>query len=97
MAKAIRLRPEVRKFAEAMELNLRRHDSTKGGSEGWHEMSISYLYRRSKEELMELASSILEESPSVLNEAADCANFLMMLVDVCLMSGGYTERGVPDV
>lgn len=88
----IRLRPEVKTFATAMELNLRRHDRVKGGSKEWRKEDIAHFYKRAKEELMELASSILEGSPSVLNEAADCANFLMMIADKCRLLEDDEEK-----
>ena len=79
MPKGIRLRPEVRKFAEAMEQKLRQNDF----KSPWCDCDVDWLYRKAKGELLELAGSILEKSSSVLNEAADCANYLMMIADNC--------------
>lgn len=71
------IRREVMKFAEAMECKLQENER-KGG---WKEMSPKELLGRIDEELTELKQcrSRFEQ----LGEAADVANFLMMLCDVC--------------
>ena len=80
----LELRPEVLRFAEAMELRLRAND-WKGG---WnHEMPQSLL-NRARDEVQEL-DDVVDEicgmglSPeriaAVWSEAGDAANFLMMV------------------
>ena len=72
------LRPEVYEFAFAMEKKLRENDN-KGG---WKNCSWSYLQHRLNEELKELDFEVAFGTPlSTLLEAADVANFLMMMVD----------------
>ncbi len=72
------LRPEVLAFALAMEKRLRENDH-KGG---WHEASDQYLLRRLYEEVIELQWALAEpQEDNVIREAADVANFSMMLAD----------------
>lgn len=84
MPKRIRLRPEVRKFAEAMELKLRKHDEDYSG---WGDLTSGSLYTKARQELTELANAILSYNGdngswnTILEEAADVANFLMMICD----------------
>jgi hypothetical protein len=89
-----RWRIEVVAFADAMERKLRENDH-KGH---WDDCQVEYLLRRLREETKELAtvagdrdarSLTNEEEAAVVNEAADVANFAMMVADVCggLMSG----------
>ena len=77
----ITLRPEVQWFAEQMERKLREND-WKGG---WQVDSYQSLCQRLKEEgseLEQLIPSVLKDSPShVIGEAADVANFAMMIAD----------------
>lgn len=74
------LRPPVRAFARAMEEQLRANDH-KGG---WDDCSLQYLRDRMDVELWELKRA-LRRSPvnllEVMEETADVANFLMMVVD----------------
>lgn len=81
------LRPEVRRFAEAMELKLRKHDKDYCG---WKNCQQSYLYERARQEFSEFVSEVrlCEKAvtgdyslTSCLSEAADVANFLMMICD----------------
>lgn len=72
------LRPEVRAFAAAMEKQLRANDH-KGG---WQEEKVLWLLGRLREETDEL-SNALECRDCVLAEAADVANFAMMIADNC--------------
>lgn len=74
------IRPEVMKFAEAMERKLQENDY-KGG---WQDMWPGDLLRRIDQEWAEVKGCNDEE---LLGEAADVANFLMMLCDVrgCLL------------
>lgn len=80
------MRPEVQKFAEAMEARLAANDY-KGG---WEECSPLYLLGGVMEELNELVDHLDTRAASkdeVLHEAADVANFVMMLAD------NYQEKG----
>jgi hypothetical protein len=86
-----RLRPSVRVFARLMEAKLRENDH-KGG---WRRCSTGYLTRRCGNELDELRELIhrlarmpnrhpaptVEESIAIGREAADVANFALMLAD----------------
>lgn len=73
------LRGVVREFAEAMEAKLKANDR-KGG---WERMTPSWLRRRLDTELREFDRARKAGRPvsEVLAEAADVANFLMMLAD----------------
>jgi NTP pyrophosphatase (non-canonical NTP hydrolase) len=87
-------RPEVRAFADLMEQTLRANDH-KGGWEAEHP---HHLFDRLKEEAGELRFVLHHNSPFTHNsalgatpewkahlgrEAADVANFAMMIADVC--------------
>lgn len=78
----IELRPAVAWFAEQMELTLRKHD---GNKSGWDDCSYDYLLDRLAEELEELDMVVLEPPNApisrVIQEAADVANFAMMIAD----------------
>ena len=67
------------KFAEAMSTEL-VNNSHKGG---WESCSISWLLLRAKQELGELRTAVERNaSPEeVLSEAADVANFCMMIAE----------------
>ena len=75
------LRPEVKWFAEQMELKLRTND-WKGGWDGEDEL---WLWSRMMEEAAELHSAAFMPGERTLSriagEAADVANFAMMLAD----------------
>lgn len=73
-----RLRPEVGAFADLMEGELRKHDNRPG----WKECDPEWLMARLKEEAAELARAILSHEESIPAEAADVANFAMMIADV---------------
>ena len=74
-------RPEVVAFADAMEARLRANDF-KGG---WDALTPDWLMARIVQEAGELALSVAGEmgGEAVLYEAADVANFAMMVADVC--------------
>ncbi len=76
----MRLRPELDAFADLMEKVLRRNDH-KGH---WCACTTSYLFSRLVEEVGELGRSIDEERAKdrIRKEAADVANFAMMIADV---------------
>lgn len=75
----IELRPEVRWFAEQMELKLRENDH-KGG---WSKCPVDYLFSRLGQEVMELdkALDFHIDFDGAISEAADVANFAMMIAD----------------
>lgn len=77
----IELRPEVRSFAEAMEVRLRVNDY-KGG---WKKESAANLSLQLEDEVEELTVAIVDPTANaedILHEAADVANFAMMIADV---------------
>ena len=78
------LRPEVQAFARLMERELREND-WKGG---WQDMTPIECFIRLQEEVDEVESLIVR--PAVVqreleSEAADVANFCMMLVEVSIL------------
>jgi len=84
----VKRRREVDRFADAMEAKLAENDS-KGG---WEGETLSYLLRRLGEEGAELHAAVAHWKANatgqaarvrVLREAADVANFAMMVADVC--------------
>jgi hypothetical protein len=70
------LRPEVRAFAEAMELKLRKHDDWPG----WKDCDPMVLMQDLIVHLGKFASSPDE---TLLGSAADLGNFAMMICDAC--------------
>lgn len=76
----IELRPEVQQFAVLMELQLRKHDDRPG----WKAERIGYLQKRLIQELEELDLDMIMgcSANKVCEEAADVANFCMMIADV---------------
>jgi len=79
------LRPEVIAFAIVMEYRLRLNDY-KGT---WKECSLTYLLTRCREELDELLPAVTGVCPAAY-EAADVANFAMMIAD----KYGYLQEAV---
>jgi len=96
----VMLRPEVKRFAELMELRLRDHDNAKG-PKGWARATPEVLIALFHEELGKHTSALLAHvrdegfrkgsgeggevvstSGVVIDQAADAANYLMMIVDV---------------
>ena len=77
----IELRPKLRWFAEQMELRLRAND-WKGG---WHNERLGTLCAMLRIELSELARFLFPrrelELERITSEAADVANFVMMIAD----------------
>lgn len=74
------IRESVMRFAEHMERRLAANES-KGH---WSGCSEWYLFRRLQEETGELEEVLHElggASSTVINEAADVANFAMMIAD----------------
>lgn len=72
----VRLRKPLREFAEEMERRLRANDH----KNGWECCSRSYLRGRLLDELGELMDALeANDGRAVTHEAADVANFAMML------------------
>jgi len=73
------MRESLIKFAVIMEKKLKRNDH-KGG---WVGEDIDYLLDRLDEEVVELRKAIEKEhiGKRIKNEAADVANFAMMIAD----------------
>ena len=78
-------RPEVKRFAQEMERQLTENDH-KGG---WKKCDYLYLMSRLKEETGELHRAIqarflvnIHAEKLITKEAADVANFAMMIADV---------------
>lgn len=72
------IRSEVRRFAERMEKQLAANDH-KGH---WADCDSEWLLARARDELAELEQAILDcDSEAIRNEAADAANFCMMICD----------------
>ena len=86
------LRPAVRRFALTMEARLRANDH-KGG---WEDERLQYLTGRMREEFLELEREVYPgfgKTPDVdrvRREAADVANFALMIADVV---GALSETG----
>lgn len=95
---ALGLRPKVLAFAHLMEAKLRENDY-KGG---WQKDKPSALLKRLREEADELDAAIQPGTRGdigpwrglVGNEAADVANFAMMVADVC---GGLDDTICADI
>jgi len=75
-------RPQVDKLADEMERRLAAHDEDRD-RDGWLGEPLEYLHIRLRTEVAELVLAIAnqEGSESVWREAADVANFAMMLAD----------------
>ena len=88
------LRPEVRVFARAMEARLRANDH----KPGWRDEDPDALLDRLRDETEELDASVNMGIPSksaILAEAADVANFALMVADVCGALAADAERAEP--
>lgn len=76
---SLQLRSVVRLFAEMMEARLRANNH----KPGWRNDDLHDLLFRLQEEREELIIAMLgEDADAVLREAADVANFAMMIADV---------------
>lgn len=73
------MRDQVKWFAEQMEAKLQENDH-KGG---WENCSVEYLLNRLNEEAQELfyATETPNSMETIIREAADVANFAMMIAD----------------
>jgi NTP pyrophosphatase (non-canonical NTP hydrolase) len=75
---AIRLRPEILRFALDMEENLLRNDH-KGG---WEGMTVNQLFLRLVQETLELTAALEADCPTdIISECADIGNFAMMIAE----------------
>ncbi len=75
------VRPAVKWFAEQMEAALKRNDH-KGG---WLQDDWDELYDRIKDETKELkkeCEKLYQDDEKIIKEAADVANFAMMIADI---------------
>lgn len=83
------VRKEVRAFGEAMERNLRANDD-KGG---WDGCRVGFLVACLRAEIAEFLSAVGDGSKCdpgrVVSEAADVANYLMM---ICDRLGAFQEK-----
>lgn len=79
------LRPEVRRFAEAMEVQLKAHDRVRGTS--WRTQERRWLVGRLDHEMKEFREVLrfrpytVERAAAIRREAADAGNFLMFIVE----------------
>lgn len=71
-------RPEVKAFACLMEQKLRMNDHRPG----WKDTAVCWLWDRLNGEADELLD-VVSGGGNVGSEAADVANFAMMIADVC--------------
>ncbi len=85
-------RPEVILFARAMEHELRVNDR----KPGWKDKDVVYFLGRIGDETRELKRAIGEgkSSEKILSEAADVANFCMMVADI---AGALLPVPIPGV
>lgn len=91
--KGAKRRTEVEWFADAMERKLRANDHKRH----WSNMSIQYLSMRLTQERKELYRAVAEGDPEkVLAEAADVANFAMMLADMVKRAAAPGGVKTPD-
>ena len=79
------MRDTVRWFAEQMEAKLAANDRERG-DDGWlgaHGLHHRYFLSRLLDEVLELQAAIVSGKPinMVIGEAADVANFAMMIAD----------------
>lgn len=83
------VRPEVERFALAMEARLAANDH----KSGWRGLSFSHLFSRAIDELDEVARAHLDcNTANTAAEAADAANFCMMIFDNAIHAQGATHE-----
>ena len=75
--KFLGMRPQLAWFANEMERQLEANDH----KTGWKDFHLKQLLRRLKQEVGELERAIEKGKPDVVEEAADVANFAMMIAD----------------
>ena len=81
-------REAVRRFAEQMEINLRKHDDRPGWNNG--ACDPYWLLNRARDELDELEAAMrnpVGRVAHVVEEAADVGNFCMMIAEVVSEEG----------
>lgn len=96
------MRTQVEQFATLMEAKLAKHDGERG-PRGWSGDGAMRLMARLRQEVEELeraltcgecGTKLQKPNPTkVASEAADVANFAMMVADVC----GALTTPLPDV
>lgn len=74
------LRPELKTFAEVMEIYLRLNDP----NGGWKDESLEYLFNRLEDEVSEMRTALSNPDfpEGIQTECVDIANFAMMIFDV---------------
>lgn len=95
----IALRPEIQRFAETMEANMRAHDEMRG--DAWKSEDAHWLLERLGSEVSELHAAVddcahdarfqdptADEFAAVASEAADVGNFAMMIAFLLTPHGG---------
>jgi NTP pyrophosphatase (non-canonical NTP hydrolase) len=70
-------RPPLAWFANEMERQLEENDYKRG----WKNCTQRFLLKRLNQEVRELMKAIKQGKPYVVEEAADVANFAMMIAD----------------
>lgn len=91
LKRAAEIRPVVLAFALAMERKLRAHDDRPG----WKDEPNDYLIARLREEMVELAAALdrgRHVPLDIVGEAADVANFAMMIADNSGLLAAAIER-----
>ena len=81
------IRPEIMRFAAAMEKEMVLYDTECGDT--WKQMSVEELKHRLFGEYMELAGAHITRQDRIREKAVYMANFLMMLYYRC--GGGHRE------
>jgi len=84
----VEVRSSVRWFSEEMEKKLRRYDY-RGG---WEECSPDWILARMYDEILELIEAKNKKDwANVIEEAADVANFAMMMASIAQELRGEVE------
>ena len=89
------IRPAILKLAAAMEEKLRQNEH-KGG---WNACDHEYLLNRLLDEYQELVKAVAEyDAEAILEEAADVANFCVMIVDNVFgdMRKSHNDATIPE-
>ena len=78
------LRPEVERYAYAMERTLRLNEIERGKTEGWSDCSRRELVNKLMEEVTELIEAVHGNysKKAIRGEAIDVGNVAMMISDV---------------
>ena len=78
----LEIRESLMNFAELMESRLEEKDEPRG-DRGWMNLHPLWLFNRAEECMAEAKDELMRgTTDGVLRQAADAANFLMMLADV---------------